>query len=405
MKTNKLLLRVGSARATAPCVLGMGWQSLLMLGVASAVLLVACSSGPKTETVPPTRTPKPTFTVAVSTPTAVPSPTPIPTSTATATPSPTPTPTVNPYLNPLTGQMVQDPAVLQRRPLLVRIGNDAEVRPQSGLSQADMVFEEAMDGWYITRMTAIVWSQDPEVLKPIRSARLFTIELGHMFDGALVHSGANDEVRWLISQSGLTDLDEYFHPDPYYYIEPEGNWKDYPWMGRVVTGAKRLRDYLTQTGREKAVHLAGFTFSGEGDPAPQGEPATYFLVPYPKRALVEYRYDAEKHVYERWVQGEPHVDALNGEQLASANVIVHYTKYEETDVKDVNGNATFNIISTGEGRAQIFRDGVVIEAKWVRPATEDFVKYVYLDGTPVPLRPGQTWVEVVPLEYQITVGE
>jgi hypothetical protein len=180
---------------------------------------------------------------------------------------------------------------------------------------------------------------------------LFTIELGHMFDGALVHSGANDQVRWLISQSGLTDLDEYFHPDPYYYIEPEGKWKDYPWMGRVVTGAKRLRDYLTKTGKEKAVHLDGFTFSGEGDPVPQGEPATYFLVPYPKRALVEYRYDAEKHVYERWVQG------------------------------------------------------VVIEAKWVRPATEDFVKYVYLDGTPVPLRPGQTWVEVVPLEYQITVGE
>jgi hypothetical protein len=44
----------------------------------------------------------------------------------------------------------------------------------------------------------------------------------------------------------------------------------------------------------------------------------------------------------------------------------------------------------------------MIEAKWIRPATQDFVKYVYLDGSPVPLRPGQTWVEVVPLEYQIT---
>jgi len=376
--------------------------SVLALCALTVVLLVACGSGSSTESVPPTRTPKPTFTAVLSTATAVPSPTAVPTATPTETPLPTPTPTANPYLNPLTGESVTDPAVLQRRPLLVRIGNDAEVRPQSGLSQADMVFEEAMDGWYITRLTAVVWSKDPEVLKPIRSARLFTIELGHMFDGALVHSGANDDVRWLISQTTLTDLDEYFHPAPYYYIEPEGKWKEYSWMGRVVTSAKRLRDYLAKKGKEKAVKLAGFTFSGEGDPAPQGEPATYLLVPYPKRALVEYRYDPEKHVYKRWAQGEPHVDALDGEQLASANVIVHYTKYEEAAYKDVNGNPTFNIISTGEGRAQIFRDGVMIEAKWVRPGMTDFVKYVYLDGTPVPLRPGQTWVEVVPLEYQIT---
>lgn len=398
MKTSRWLARPGSG----------AWQCLLVLGMASMFLLAACSSGSNTSVVPPTRTPKPTFTSVAGTPiamasaTAIPSPTLIPTATATATPLPTPTPTANPYFNPLTGQLVTDPAVLQRRPLLVRLGNDAEVRPQSGLSQADMVFEEAMDGWYITRLTAVIWSQDPEVLKPVRSARLFTIELGYMFDGALVHSGANDQVRWLISQSTLTDLDEYFHPAPYYYIQPEGKWKDYPWMGRVVTSAKRLRDYMARTGKEKAVRLAGFTFSGESDPPPQGQPATYFLVPYPKRALVEYRYDAERHVYKRWVQGEPHVDALNGEQLASANVIVQYTKYEETDVKDVNGNPTFNIITTGEGRAQIFRDGVMIEAKWIRPGLQDFVKYVYPDGSPVPLRPGQTWVEVVPLEYQIT---
>jgi hypothetical protein len=173
-------------------------------------------------------------------------------------------------------------------------------------------------------------------------------------------------------------------------------------MGRVATGSKRLRDYMAKTGKEKVVHLTGFRFSKEGDPLPQGAPATYVLVPYPKRALVEYRYDAEKHVYTRFVQGEPHTDALNGQQLTAANVIVHYAKYEEAGVKDVNGAPTFNIISTGEGRAQIFRDGVMIEAKWIRPTREDFCKYIYLDGSPVSLHVGQTWVEVVPTDYQIT---
>ena len=398
MRRTRLYTRPGPA----------GWWLATAWAVAGILLLVACGSDSNTEPLKPTRTARPTFTavpptaLCLASATAVPSATPIPTSTATATPVLTPTPTVNPYLNPLTGQLVADPTVLQRRPLLVRIGNDAEVRPQSGLSQADIVLEEATEGWYITRFTAIIWSKDPEAMRPIRSARLLTIELGHMLDGALVHSGGNDQVRWLISQSKLTDLDEYFHPQPYYQIEPEGKWKNYPWMGTPGTSAKRLRDYLLKTGQEKTVHLAGFTFSHQGDPAPQGEPATYVRVPYPSRALVEFRYDAERHLYRRWVQGEPHVDALNGEQLAAANVIVQYSQYEQTDVKDSNGQYSYNIHSTGEGRAQIFRDGVLIEARWVRPTVTDFVRYLYRDGSPVPLLPGQSWIEVVPVEYKVT---
>jgi hypothetical protein len=298
--------------------------------------------------------------------------------------------------------MVQDPAVLQRRPLLVRIGNDPEIRPQSGLSQADMVFEEAIEDFTGTRFTAVIWSKDPDPLRPIRSARLLTIQLGYMFDGVLVHSGANDQVRWLISQSTVTDLDQYFNDPVYYWIEPEGAWKNYIWMGRVGTSAKRIRDYLAKKGKEKAVHLPGFTFSSPGDPPPKGEPATYIHIPFPKRFIAEFRYDAEQHVYKRFTGGQPHTDALNGQQLTAANVIVHYSKYERQEVTDANGAHTFDITFTGEGRAQIFRDGVMIECKWVRPDKTDFVKYLYLDGTPVPLRPGQTWVEVVPPEYQVT---
>jgi len=367
---------------------------MLLLSVLSAALLAACSSSGGPTIIPPTRTPKPTFTVPVETPTAVATSTPQP----TATTAPTPMPTVNPYLNPLTGQIVQDPAVLQRRPLLVRIGNDPEIRPQSGLSQADMVFEEAIEDFTGTRFTAVIWSKDPEILRPIRSARLLTIQLGHMFDGALVHSGANDQVRWLISQTTLTDLDQYFNDPVYYWIEPTGAWKEYIWMGRVATSAKRVRDYLVKKGKEKAVHVAGFTFSGT---ISKGAPATYIYVPYPKRYLVEYRYDAEQHLYKRFVRGEPHTDAINDQQLAAANVIIHYAKYERQAVTDANGAHTFDITFSGEGRAMVFRDGLMIEAKWLRPGQDDFVKYLYPDGSLVPLRPGQTWVEVVPPEYEV----
>jgi hypothetical protein len=135
---------------------------------------------------------------------------------------------------------------------------------------------------------------------------------------------------------------------------------------------------------------------------PDGKPATYIHIPYPRRAEVEFEYDAEQDVYMRYVRGEPHTDALNDEQLSASNVIVHYAEYQETDVLDVRGAPTLKVIFQGEGRVQVFRDGVMIEAKWSKPGPDDFVQYVYLDGSPVPLRPGQTWVEVVPLDYDIT---
>ncbi len=71
-------------------------------------------------------------------------------------------------------------------------------------------------------------------------------------------------------------------------------------------------------------------------------------------------------------------------------------------MKDVNGQPTFNIVSTGEGRAQIIRDGVVVEGKWIRPTREAFLQLVRLDGSPIPLRVGQSWVEVVPPDYHVT---
>jgi hypothetical protein len=51
-------------------------------------------------------------------------------------------------MNPLTGEKVVDPAVLNRRPLAIKIGDswEAGVRPQSGTSYADWVFEHESEG-------------------------------------------------------------------------------------------------------------------------------------------------------------------------------------------------------------------------------------------------------------------
>ena len=92
-------------------------------------------------------------------------------------------------INPLTGQEVDDPDILNRRPLIVKVINaPAEVRPQAGLMYADVVWETLIAGG-VTRFSAIYYSQDIDFVGPIRSARLSDFELIRMYRATLVYSG------------------------------------------------------------------------------------------------------------------------------------------------------------------------------------------------------------------------
>jgi hypothetical protein len=306
------------------------------------------------------------------------------------TPSPTPVPD---DVNPLTGRKVNDKALLRRRPLLVRIGNDPQIRPQSGLAQADLVYEELIDGYPLTRLSAIFLSNDPPLIGPIRSARLISIQLARQYRAALIHSGASDPIRWEISQVLPVDLDEYFHPKPYF----SDNSKD--WRGRLFTSARVMRAYMRENGMEAAVSLPGFAFSGREDLPPGGVAAPSVVIPYPEGARVEWKYSAASGRYLRFVAGRPFTDAASGEQIAASNVIVYYAEHQPTDiVEDAGGATSLRIIIEGEGQAQVIRDGLLFAGRWNTPGDRP-PQFVADDGGALPLKPGNTWIEVVPTEY------
>src|SRR5262249_40987630 len=123
---------------------------------------------------------------------------PLPTQTAlpTATNTPLPPGIIGPdsypeNVDPLTGLVVDDPSVLNRRPLLVKISNAPPVvRPQSGISIADVIFEEYAEGGW-TRFTAVFYSHGGQHIGSVRSVRLIDLQLTPAFDGVLVFSGGS----------------------------------------------------------------------------------------------------------------------------------------------------------------------------------------------------------------------
>jgi hypothetical protein len=144
-----------------------------ILTVLAAVILASCSLPAVTPV--PTRAgvPEPTVPVQTLSPTfPVPTEPTGPAETARPTLPPGSPPADNP-VNPLTGWRVTDPALLDRRPLLVKVENlPRGSRPQHGLSFADMVFEYYTE-LGSTRFAALFYGQDAQVVGPIRSARFW----------------------------------------------------------------------------------------------------------------------------------------------------------------------------------------------------------------------------------------
>jgi len=287
-----------------------------------------------------------------------------------------------------------DPALLHRRVLAFRIGNDPVIRPQEGLGAADFVYEEIMDGWTVTRFTALFLESEAERVRPLRSARLANLTMIPQYDAALVHTGASDPIRFLLSQSDIVDLDQYFHGAPY------GMLTGYDWRGRMYSSTGAVRQYLEERGWESEDLIEGYVFDVE---APSGEPATSVSIPYPA-GDVEWVYDAGTGQYLREVDGVAHTDALTGDQIGAANVILFYTVHGETDiVEDTNGATAIDIVMTGSGRAVVVRDGIQIEGEWRRTAPDQVILYWDSAGEVIPLKPGKTWIELMPPGHDVSL--
>ena len=360
---------------------------------------------------PPTATPEPTATltpISVQLPTAtntpLPPPTLTPTPMLTPTSMPTPVPTSSLDVCPLTGEGVSDVAVLERRPLAVKISNFPPiVRPQAGLSYADVVFEHLSEAG-LTRLTAVFLSKGAEKVGSIRSARLLDLEIPAMFKAMFAYSGASGGVKQKIQESDFFErvISPDFGDSGFVRIPSEGKAYEHT----LFSDTQSLWEIAEERGLNQRQDLSGWTFSEE--PPEGGSPATSLEFLYtPKYASAEYQYDPGREAYLRSILGDPHRDELTGEQIAARNVVAIYANHLDTDiVEDSTGPRIYYSIEIqiwGEGRAIVFRDGQAFEGRWVRPQRPDLVRFVDDVGNPIPLKPGNTWIQVVPFGFEIEV--
>lgn len=360
-----------------------------------------------------TRTPGPTFT---------PSHTPTPTATRTATPTPSPTVTVilannlpanfgpSYYpagVNPLTGLYVSNYALLERRPMAIKITNfPRRVRPQNGLNLADLVFEYYIESG-LTRFITVFYGNDAEQVGPVRSGRFFDEHIVRMYNAIFVFASADRRV-----------LDTWLESDllPRLVIPRAGNCpplcrdKNNPDYNNLYANTAELGPYVVRRGGDNNKYdLSGMRFQSI---VPWGgDLGLDVFVRYSRLDYNHWQYNAGTGLYERYQetaddngQGESYAlmyDGLTGEPVHAANVVVLFASHREylnsTDTEIVQ------IDLTGFGDAYVFRDGKVYPALWVRSAVDKpLVLFRSEQSTSAfPLKPGNTFFQIVSTGTQL----
>lgn len=304
-------------------------------------------------------------------------------------------------INPLTGLPI-DPARLAQRIFIARYGNEPAVRASYGIGAADLVFEELMDDLNTTRFTSVWLGGDAPQIGPLRSFRSTTIQIAQIFDAPMASSGAVGPNQVFAYQAGIEDLDERCYSGPYFNNPAGGGYQN-----RVLTSSANLRNFMQNNGLNTGVKVKPFAFSDT--PPGGGQAANRVVIPYINRGFyeVEWRYDPATGRYARFSGSarNPLLDGNTGQQVTASNVVIMEVQHDQTDLVEdvVNSYSVRTYIAGREGPATVIRDGVAIQGRWRALDAFSGLELVDAAGNPIPLKPGQTWFQVVPPNYGVTI--
>jgi hypothetical protein len=285
------------------------------------------------------------------------------------------------FYSSLTGKEVSE-VDSKRAVTAVMVENSPEARPQSGLKEANLVFESVAEGG-ITRFLLFYQEGKPKLIGPVRSVRPQFASLLAPFNAGLAHVGGSDIPLKKLRSGKIRDLDQFFNAGAY-------------WLT-----SDRFAPHNTYTSTEKldALNKAKNYNSSDFDAWAHNKKAVAVKTPNATTIKVpisvglfstSYKWNKAKNTYTRSQGGAPHTDREKG-PITPKVVIAMQVPHDV--IRDSNGYSYPDI--NKKGSAWMFQNGTVKKIKWSKSGDKSMIKWTDSEGKTVKLNPGQTWVALI----------
>lgn len=353
--------------------------------VVFAVFATACGGDDVTTTTAPLTSLAPIETTAVDATTAT-------TTTLAAT---TTTTTLPP--SPLNGMGVEDASLLDRRAVAVKIDNHWEARPQSGIEQADAVYELVVEGG-LTRFIALFHHSDTEYLGPIRSGRPTDPTLVKYIGAPLQISGAQSWISGVIAGYGVKLLGD--NGNTTFRIRTRSAPHNLYGSTLLMRDEADRRDYPDVPPEQPIFNFGEPT---EGNPG-----AADITLDWSDRPVVRWEWTGSEYlrfngdIPHSWRTAPVEDEEPTDEQIATDTlVVITAAKYWASSSSGA-GSAVPALDTVGSGIAYVFYGGVVVEGQWARESVDERFELTLEDGSAITIPAGRLWISIFPNNQRVT---
>jgi hypothetical protein len=321
--------------------------------------------------------------------------------------------TVSTLLNPLSGLPPSDPALLDRRPLAIKVANYPRyIRPQSGLTLADNVFEYYIEAG-LTRFVAVFYGNNSELVGPVRSGRYFDENIQRMYQSFIVFKFADPRV---LDHFKLSDFADYLVVPtngscPPFKFRTERKIEDY---NNSYFYTPDWEECVARNNLDNNRPILRSGFFNELTPISDLQ-GSKIVTYYSFDSYNYWSFDPETRQYLRYQetgdirnnkpeQYEPLMDAVTSTQVQAANVVVLLAPHVFSNTFDQE-DEVYQIDLTGSGDAYFFRDGMAIQARWHRTNINQPLLITTVGGGLIYMRPGITFYQVIGSHSYVDQGE
>lgn len=288
-----------------------------------------------------------------------------------------------------------------KRPIAIMINNNHAAWPQSGLSDAFLIYEIMVEGG-ITRMMAL-YTQDADVDKigSVRSSRHNYLDYAMENDAIYIHWGGSEVAYNDLSKLKLDRIDGMVYGNKYFKTDSS--------LKRSLEHTRFTSTKLLKEGIEK-LNFRTTTSNGyllnytdeivdlskkEGSKA-----ANNITIKYSSYQTSSYVYNEDEKVYYRSMNGEKHTDLVTGDQYKFKNIIAYAVKYN----KYGNDAKLKDLQNIGSGEGVYITNGYNVPIKWTKESRSAKTKYTYLDGKEIDVSDGNTFIQIYPTDGSLTIS-